>query len=259
MILLDIVLIGGAALYGLIIGSFINAAEYRLFHRLPLGFYRKGVARSQCLHCEYQLRPMDLIPVVSYLILKGKCRSCQKRISQQYPLVEIATALLFAFIVWVVGWSAFTLFYLFFAAVLVFIFLYDLKYMLILDVVTVPAIFSVLIVHFLLGTDMIGLLIGGLVGGSFFAFQYIVSGGKWIGGGDIRLGVLLGVMLGWQLTVLMLFLSYVGGSIISVGLLVTKKVTMKTQIPFGVFLVPAGLISLLFGQRLLDWYFTLFL
>jgi len=226
---------------------------------LPLGTVGGRAARSKCTSCDIQLRVVDLIPVVSFVLLRGRCYSCSERISWQYPVVELITALLFG----LSGLAAVSLpEAIFFAAcsgVMVFLFIYDLKHMLVLDVVTLPAIVIAFIANWFLGVDLIDMVLGSVIGGGFFAAQYLISRGRWVGGGDIRLGLLAGVILGWQHLLVALMLAYVGGSVIALGMLSTKKVTMKSQVPFAVFFVPAVLVSLFFGDKLLSWYLSFLL
>ncbi len=259
MIAVDGLLVALLALLGLAVGSFINAAEYRLSHGLPIGFRAGRAARSHCTSCQVELGALDLVPVVSFIVLRRKCRQCREPIAWQYPLVEVATALLFVLAAVTAESPELALFYAACMGVLVFLFIYDLKHMLVLDVVTLPAIGLVLAAQFFLGAQMTGIVIGALIGGSFFAVQYLVSRGRWVGGGDIRLGLLAGAMLGWQQVLVALLLAYVGGSVIALGLLAAKRVTMKSQVPFGAFLVPAVMVALIFGEWFVDWYLSLVL
>jgi len=145
-----------------------------------------------------------------------------------------------------------------FGALLLFIFLYDVKHELILDKITVPAIAIVFVVSWWMGyIPVTSLLAGAGVGGGFFLLQFVVSKGKWIGGGDIRLGVLMGVMLGVSGTLASLLLSYVGGAIIALGLICAKKATVKSHIPFGTFLTAATYAILLYGNEIISWYLHL--
>lgn len=243
-------------LFGIAIGSFVNAWVYRTHTGLPL-----VIARSQCTRCQMHLKWYDNIPLLSFVWLRGKCRYCRKPISVQYPLVELWMGCMFllAYLWYPPLFMLGTTYYWFLFVMLTFIFLYDLRYGLILDRITLPTVCIVLLYHFYRGPFMIGemIWIGGLVGAGFFLLQYVISRGKWVGGGDIRLGLLMGVILGWQALLVALLLAYVGGSLISLGLLWKKKVTMKSAMPFGVFLVPATIVSLFYGQEIFMWYVNL--
>lgn len=251
-------------IFGLIIGSFLNA----LIYRLHIG---ESIAhgRSKCPHCGHVLAWTDLVPVISFLLLKGTCRYCQKKISWQYPVVELAVAVLFliSYLINVGQFPVLNLlcpidlkFWLLMArdfiaiSALTAIFVYDYKWMIIPDSIVLPAIVAILILNYFIGIPVASILIGALIGFGFFAIQYFISQGAWIGGGDLRLGALMGALLGWPLIVVALFFSYIFGAIISVMLLIGKKVNRKSAVPFGVFLAPAAIIALFWGEIILTWY-----
>ena len=137
---------------------------------------------------------------------------------------------------------------------LIIIFVYDLLYYLVLDVVSIPAIVVGFIGSLLLGLSLTNLLIGGIIGLSFFLLQFVISKGKWIGGGDLRLGLMCGFMVGWPKIFPLLVIAYISGAIISVFLLASKKKKWKDSVPFGVFLTVATIIVILFGDKIIDWY-----
>lgn len=248
---------------GLLVGSFLNVVIYRI-HRGET--FIKGF--SKCLFCGHRLYAKDLIPLFSYVFLKGKCRYCKQRFSQQYFLVEFSTALAFVLILLkllpslhLVDLSAVLflhiLYWFVIVAFLIVIFVYDLKYYLILDKVIVPAIIFSLVCSFFLGHNVLHLLLAALLGGGFFLLQFVVSKGKWIGGGDIRLGFLMGIILGWPNILTGLFIAYLSGSIISLSLLYFGKKSWKDQVPFGTFLTFATFITMLYGDILVDFYLSL--
>ena len=245
---------------GLIIGSFLNAVIFRLKENEQ--FIR---GRSKCLKCKHQLKFLDLIPLFSFIFLKGKCRYCHKRISCQYPLVEVATGIIFLLGYFNIQSSSLPVFqsfnilvYFIFSCFLIIIFVYDLKHYLILDKVTLTALVFALVLNFLLGKSIVNLLIAALVVAGFFFLQFIVSHGKWIGGGDIRLGLVMGAMLGWPDVLTALVLAYVIGALTGLALIVFKKKKFKSQLPFGTFLSLATLITLLWGERILGWYLNVY-
>lgn len=256
---------------GLAVGSFLNAFLWRLHEGVSL-----TQGRSMCPHCKTQLLGRDLVPLLSFLILRGRCRACKMPISYQYPLVELATGLIFVGIGMIFaahtpggilavlggGIPAQTslqlVAYLLFAAILIALFVYDLHWYLLPDIITIPSIIAAFIVNgFLLSTQPFNLLIAALIGGGFFLFQYLISRGRWVGGGDIRLGVLMGCMLGYPGIGVALFLAYMMGSIVGIGLLIGKKKGMKSEVPFGPFLTLATLIVLLFQNDILTTLFAL--
>lgn len=252
-------------LLGLAVGSFLNCIIYRLLQKEA--FWRR---RSYCPNCGHKLRALDLIPLFGFIFLKGRCQYCQKKISWQYPLVELVTAVLFIlvylknpifypeinlqtaviqFIFLIRNW--------FFVSVLLFIFIFDLKYYLIPDKIILPAIIITLILNILLiyrdllySIDnfkiLINFFIAVLIGGGFFLIQFLISRGRWVGGGDIRLGVLMGLILGYPTILLALFLSYLVGAIIGTGLVITGRKRWKSQVPLGPFLAGATIVVLLY-------------
>lgn len=247
-------------LFGLVIGSFLNALVWRM--RVGKSFLWK---RSQCPKCGHELSSLDLIPIFSFLFLFGKCRYCRRKISLQYPLVELFTG--FLFILFYLKAAYFleagliplniyfwiTIFLNWFLiAVLVAIFIYDARYGLIPDKFTVPAIFVAFLGNFLLGENIWNFALAALVGGGFFLVQYLISRGRWIGGGDIRLGILMGAILGYPNVILSLFLAYFIGAVYSLVLIAFKQKTLKSNIPFGPFLVAGTIIAMFLGERLMD-------
>jgi prepilin signal peptidase PulO-like enzyme (type II secretory pathway) len=239
-------------LIGLLIGSFLNVVIFRLEKKKSFIF-----GRSFCFGCNTEIAWYDNIPVISFLVLGAKCRKCKKPISWQYPLVELATAVIFFWI-----YSSFDLSFKFFAlavfcSFLIVIFVYDLKHYLILDQISIPAMFIALFFNLFLGLGFFNLLLGAIIGSSFFAIQFFVSKGKWVGDGDIRLGFLMGLMLGWKLVLVALFLSYLIGSLVGIALMLNKKKKMSSQVPFGPFLALATFITLIYGVEILNWYLNL--
>jgi prepilin signal peptidase PulO-like enzyme (type II secretory pathway) len=257
-------------IFGLIVGSFLNCVIYRLQANEKVG----GMSRSHCVKCGHVLRWYDLIPVLSFLVLKGKCRYCKKPISIQYPLVEIATGLLFVLIFWhwhfgfdlAFGFWALDLFYLLLiACFLIVIFVYDLKHYLILDKVIYPAIILTILYRFIDSLIVshwgLGLVIGvfdflfaAVIAAGFFAIIVFGSRGKYMGAGDIKLGFLMGLVLGYPQILTGLFLSFLFGAIIGTGLIIAKKKTLKSQVPFGPFLVTGTFTAMFCGEQILNWY-----
>lgn len=236
------------ALLGLALGSFLNVLVPRLKKRQSLG------GRSRCLRCRHQLAARDLFPLVSFILLRGRCRYCHRKISWRYPAVEFATATAFVVLFlrfgftldWVVG-AMLSLF-------LIALFVFDLLYRVVPDEVSLPGAGLALVGSIGLGVAYSSLLWGALLGSGFFALQYFVSRGQWVGDGDIRLGLLTGVSLGLRRTLVALVLAYVSGAILSLVLLATKRANFRTQLPFGSLLTAAVFVSFLFGHQIADWY-----
>lgn len=242
---------------GLIFGSFLNAIIYRL--HIGQSFIK---GRSRCPDCQHQLATKDLIPIASWLSLGGRCRYCKKPISWQYPLVELVTGLAFvtAFLVADLGSLQGILFdlqlsaWLIYSLFLIVIFVYDYKHYIILDQVVLPAVIIAFIFNLFLGFVWWQMLLAAIVASGFFWLQYIVSKGRWIGGGDIKLGLLMGMILSWPYVLVALFLAYVSGSLAGIGLIMAGKKKLGSRLPFGTFLTLATFITMLYGQQLLDWY-----
>ncbi|MFA6255504.1 MAG: prepilin peptidase [Patescibacteria group bacterium] len=238
--------------FGLVIGSFLNVVICRLGHKKSF-----IAGRSACPKCHKKIVWYDNIPLLSYLILQGRCRQCGKSISWQYPSVELATAIIFLCLFLNFGLSAQFFVALIFSSFLLVIFVYDLKHYLILDQVIIPAAVIAFLANIFLGFSIWSLIIAALVGAGFFALQFIVSSGQWVGDGDIRLGALMGLMLGWPLLLVALFLAYLIGAIFGLILIALNKKKMSSQIPFGPFLSGATFLTFIYGQDLLNWYFHL--
>lgn len=278
-------------LFGLIIGSFLNAVIWRL----QVGESALH-GRSYCPHCRHQLHWKDLVPLFSFVYLRGKCRYCKNPISGQYPVVELITALVFLLIFHiqffafgqvvagtepVFQWLEFA-FLLFVASALIVIFVYDLKHYLIPDVVLFPTIGVVAgyrVLEFLnigawsfnsiftLGFEfwdfghLLGFLFAALVASGFFLFIFLISKGAWMGFGDVKLAVLMGLILGFPYILVALFIAFLTGAIIGVALMSLQKKGLKSEIPFGPFLIIGTFIALFWGEAILNWYwkFVLFL
>ena len=251
-----------ASVIGLVIGSFINVVVFRTHAGES---WVKG--RSKCQSCLEPIAAVDLVPVMSFFALKGRCRHCSSVIEWQYPAVELVMGILFGLLyaraALGIGIPAFVdpseVFALFVrdvtvASFLVIIFVYDFKYSYILDRFTLPAMVLALMFNVLLGADVWSLLLGGLLIGGFFAIQFLISNGKWIGGGDIRLGMLMGFLLGAEIGLLALFLSYLFGAIVGIYLVAMKKRALDSHVPFGTFLAFGTLIAMIWGEQLLAWY-----
>jgi prepilin signal peptidase PulO-like enzyme (type II secretory pathway) len=250
---------------GLAIGSFLNV----LIFRLPKGLSVWKKSRSFCPHCKKDLKPWMMIPVFSFLFLKGRCAYCQKKISWQYPIVELVTAALFVFIFinnlpikFEIFFIAKVLLEWLFSSALIVIFVIDWKHYLILDKTLYPLMPVVFLVNFWLsGWNLkfgLWLLIAAAIGFAFYAFQYYVSKGKWVGDADMRLGALLGLMLGVKGLLVSLFLAYIVGAIIGTILVLLKKKKMTSQLPMAIFLAPAAFIAMLYSTQILIWYFEMF-
>lgn len=239
-------------IFGLILGSFLSMLMPRLH------FDEKGIiaGRSKCPKCKVILRARDLIPIFSYLSLKGRCNSCKNRISFWYPITELSSGLTFLALFLHVQNLELFIWLIPHFFVLLFIFFYDLRYKEIHDYILIPAIIYAFFANIWIG-NMESAIIGAAVGVSFFGLQYFASQGRWIGSGDIRIGAFMGLFLGWPMILLSIILSYIIGSVISIGLLLSKKASAKTAIPLGPFLVLGTVLVFFFGDFILEYYIKL--
>jgi len=236
---------------GLAIGSFLNVVIFRLAKGKS---FLKG--RSYCPKCKHQLGAKDLIPLFSFIFQKSRCRYCKKKISSLYPLVELAAGLTFLLVYFNFGLSLKSLVYIIYSCFLIIIFVYDLRHHLILDKVTIPAIIIAFLASFFLKVSFFSILFGAIIGGGFFFIQFAASRGKWIGGGDIRLGVLMGLILGWEKLIVALVIAYLSGALVALMFLITKKKGLKSKLPFGTFLSLGTFVTLLYGSQMIDWYLS---
>lgn len=237
-------------IFGLVIGSFLNVIILRIDDL-------KSVisSRSHCPNCKKTLAWYDLIPLLSFIVLRGKCRSCGKAISLQYPLVEFFTGLLFVFLFLMFGLTLTAFFYLIIFSLLAVVFVYDLKFQM------VPEIFVwIVVILSLLGGWYFGvfgfwnMLLGGLIGGGFLALLVLVSNEKWMGAGDIKIGLILGFLCGYPNVIFGIFSAFILGSIVGLFYIGMKKKTLKTALPFAPFLILATLIAVTYGRAVISWY-----
>jgi len=250
-----------AGLFGLAIGSFLNVCS----DRLPQG--RSIVAApSHCDSCGHLLAPWDMVPVLSFLLLRGRCRYCKATISRRVPLVELATAILFAFVVYRYGITPQAGVLLAFVSVLVLVFVIDLETSLILNKVIYPSMAVALLIApwgpvaqgRTLQATYLGVLEGVLLGGGAPLVIYLLARGGF-GAGDVKLGALLGLMMGFIPILVTLQLSFIAGGLAAALLLVLKIRGRKDPIPFGPFLAGAGVVGLFWGHTIFQWYRDLFL
>ena len=245
---------------GLIVGSFLNVVIFRLRAKEKLIF-----SRSHCPKCKKKLTVKDLIPVFSFIIQKGKCCYCHKKISWQYPLVELVTGVSFLLIFLkfynndLLAISYQLLAYWFFAAILIIIFVYDFKYYLIPDKVIYPALIITLIFQILFSIlntqySILNIIIGSLIPGLFFLYLVLISKEKWLGAGDIKLGFLCGLMLGYPNILVALFISFIFGALIGIALILSKKKGLKDQVPYGSFLTASTFLTFFIGNQIINWY-----
>lgn len=241
-------------LIGLLLGSFLNAWLWRA--HVGRSIVR---GRSLCPHCLTPLAWYDNIPLVSYFVLGAKCRTCHAHIDASYPCIELWMALVFVFIGWIHGSDTLLIARdITIAFFLTFIFIFDARHKMIHDAMTlIPAVILFVAALIFEWQTPSSMLIGVVCAAGFFALQHFFSRGRWIGDGDIRLGVFMGVVLGWPMTLVALFIAYVGGALIFIPFVVLRRVMVATAIPFGVLLTAATFVTMFWGQKLLSSYLAL--
>jgi len=269
-----------AGIFGAIIGSFLNV----VIHRVPL---EESIVfpNSRCPSCGAVIAFYDNIPVVSWVLLRAKCRRCKERISFRYPAVELLTAAMFVVVAWHDGLSVALPFDLVFVSALLALMFIDAAHQILPDVITLPGVAFALMAriaiplitgksHFddvpslahgafaelpLWLVSLIGAVIGGLVGGGFLWLM----GWAWerlrkieaMGLGDVKMMFMVGAYLGWRLTILTMFMGVLSGSLIGIGLMIVeRRFDSRKVLPFGVFLGIGTVASLLFGSPLVEWY-----
>ena len=236
-------------LLGLVIGSFLNV----VIARLPTG---RSIARppSACPACGAPIRWFDNVPVLSWLRLRGRCRACRAAISWRYPAVELLTAVLFALAARQLGPTLDLGTALLLLAALVAITGIDLDHQIIPDVITLPGVVVGAVANLAVRPEnWPDTLLGIVVGGGLFLIIILASGGG-MGGGDMKLGAMMGAFLGWKLVLVGILLGVFAGGAVAIGLLSTGRKGRKDPVPFGPFLALGAVVSLLWGHSLLAWY-----
>ena len=246
--------------FGVAFGSFLTMLIPRI-HDEEGGIL---TGRSHCFSCKKKLHIRDLVPLLSFLKNRGKCRFCSKKISLLYPSIEVVTGIMFVLIYMLFPFETLaeapiTIFYLLMSLILIFTFFYDLKYLEISDLVLLPGIVLALIGAYVFADtpDFLSAVVGTAIGAGFFLAQFLLSKGKWVGGGDFRIGAFMGALLGWQMVLIALVVSYLVGSVVSIPLLVTKNKKMGEKIPLGPFLVVGTFVALFYGKTLMYFYLGL--
>lgn len=265
---------------GACVGSFLNVVIHRIPNEESIIF-----PNSACPNCKNAIKPYDNLPILSWLILRGKCRNCKNPISARYPAVELLTALLYMLVYWRVGFDWFLPVALIFTTTMVALIFIDAENMILPDVINYPLLVFALLVrilfpifvsaeyfadikifplNYLAGyplwlVSLIGAILGGLAGGgSLWLVGWLwekLRGVEAMGFGDVKMMFAVGALLGWRLTFLSIFLGAFFGSIIGI---IWKKKDMQAEIPFGIFLGLGSIAALLFGESLIKWYLQMF-
>jgi len=246
-----------AALFGAVIGSFLNVCIYRL----PLG--RSVVSPgSACGACGHSLSWFENIPVLSYALLGGRCRACRARISIRYVVVELITASMFAAAWWFYGPSLLLASRLVLGCILIVLFAIDLEHHLLPNVITLPGIAAGLAFSVVTDPGWLDALIGIVVGGGLLwavaEIYYRVRGEEGLGMGDVKMLAMIGAFVGWKLTLVTLMMASFSGSILGVFLIATRRGGMKYALPFGTFLAMGAALAATVGPGILQWYLAMY-
>jgi leader peptidase (prepilin peptidase)/N-methyltransferase len=237
-----------AFIFGAVVGSFFNVCIFRLPAETSI-----VKPRSQCPYCKHPIRNCDNIPLVSFILLRGKCRDCGGKISWRYPLVELITAALALLLFLKFGLTLKFLIFFIFTSVLIVITFIDLDHQIIPDIITLPGIpIFFLAAIFLVKITWLEALLGLLIGGGVLftiAFVYeLISKREGMGGGDIKLLAMIGGFLGWKSLMFVLLFSSFSGAIVGITAMIIKKQDMKYAVPFGPFLSAAAVAYLFWGD-----------
>lgn len=270
------------AVFGLCLGSFVNALVWRIRKQsLVAGgkvnreyintSYSIINGRSMCVHCKNELAAKDLIPVLSWLSLGGKCRYCRKGVSWQYPIVEVLTSLIFVFSYWawpssggLTGTIQLSIWLIILTGFVALV-IYDLKWMELPNRIVYPLLGFALIlsvINIITSVNPIEIIsltfFSILISGGLFYIIFQLSSGRWIGGGDVKLGLLIGLILQdpYKAFLMLFFASLLGTVFIIPGMLL-GKVTATSKIPFGPFLILSTILVFLLGDSIINWYLSL--
>jgi leader peptidase (prepilin peptidase) / N-methyltransferase len=245
---MDMILNIFAFIFGAAVGSFLNVCIFRIPSK-------ESIAKplSRCPHCHHPIRFYDNIPIISFVVLRAKCRDCSEKISWRYPLVEVITGLLALLLFIKFGLTLIFLVFFIFTAVLITISFIDLDHQIIPDILSLPGIpifflAAIFIVKMPWHEALIGFLVGG---GVLFLIAFVyekLSKREGMGGGDIKLLAMIGSFLGWKSLIFILLFSSFAGAIVGITAMIIKKQNMKYAVPFGPFLSAAAIAYLFWGD-----------
>ena len=249
--------IPAAALFGLCIGSFLNVVIYRL----PLG-QSLASPPSRCRHCGYLLRWFDNIPVLSWVLLRGRCRTCGVGVSWQYPVVELITGALFVLVVWLTPMGPLVFARLILVCILIALFGIDLEHQILPNVITLPGIVVGLLFSLFAPPGIKDALIGAVLGGGIL---YAIAAGYYfwrreegMGMGDVKMLAMLGAFLGWRAVLVTLVVASFSGALVGMGMMAAQRGGMKYALPFGTFLALGAVAAMFAGDPLIAWYSSFF-
>jgi len=239
---------------GLIVGSFSNVCIYRIPRNESIVY-----PASHCPKCHSNISPKDNIPLLSYILLKGRCRNCKSKISIQYPIVELLTGLIYLIIYLVYGLSIQTLIYIILTSSLIIISFIDLNEQIVPDVISLPGIVLGFIISFFVSyisfvNSALGIVVGGGIILVIGLAGSVIFKKEAMGGGDVKLAAMIGAFLGWKYSIISLFFGFFLGALAGIILILSKVKSKEDTVPFGPFIVLGSLITLLWGEKILSWY-----
>ncbi len=238
----------------LIVGSFSNVCIYRIPRNESIIY-----PASHCPKCRSNISPKDNIPLLSYILIKGRCRNCKSKISIQYPIVELLTGLIYLIIYLIYGLSIQTLIYIILSSALIIIAFIDLNEQIVPDVISLPGIVIGFIISFFVPyISFINSALGVIVGGGIILViglaGSVIFKKEAMGGGDVKLAAMIGAFLGWRYIIISLFLGFFLGAIAGIVLILSKIKSREDVVPFGPFIVLGSMITLLWGEQIIFWY-----
>lgn len=265
---------------GLMVGSFLNVVIYRLPQMIRRSWMQQCaeisgetvrvftkfnlmIPRSACVHCGHKITALENIPIISYLVLCGRCKQCKKHISLRYPFIEAVTALMSGLVAWYFGFSLLALAALIFVWALIVLAVIDLDTQLLPDDITLPLLWLGILINLNNGfTDIHGAVIGAVVGylslwSTYWCFK-LVTGKEGMGYGDFKLLAAIGAWLGWGMLPIVIVFSSLMGAVVGIGLIMSARHNKDIPIPFGPYLVSGALIALFVGNDINQLYLGLF-
>lgn len=239
---------------GLIVGSFSNVCIYRIPRNESIIY-----PASHCPKCRSKIKPVDNIPLLSYILLKGRCRNCKSKISIQYSIVEFLTGLIYLIIYLIYGLSIQTLIYIILSSALIIIAFIDLNEQIVPDVISLPGIVIGFIISFFVPyISFINSALGVVAGGGIILViglaGSVIFKKEAMGGGDVKLAAMIGAFLGWRYIIISLFLGFFLGALAGIVLILSKIKSREDVVPFGPFIVLGSFITLLWGEQIISWY-----
>lgn len=245
------------AVVGLVVGSFLNVCIYRLPRGESLVW-----PGSHCPSCGRPIRWYDNVPVLGFLLLGARCRSCRAPIGLRYPVIEMVTAAAFVAELWVCGWQPLLAARILFACAMIVLFAIDLEHQVLPDSVTLPGIVAGLVLSFWLPPGWRSAFVGAFVGGGvlwlLFEVWLRLRGVEALGFGDVKMLAMVGAFLGWQQVLVTLVLSSFAGALVGLALMASGRGSLSSKLPYGTFIALAAVASSLVGARLLSWYLSFY-